>query len=343
MTLESSSSPFVDQLIAQRDFYQSQIDEYERQASYARQQVTHINALLLDQFLPASDPSPISFGTAKPNAIAATRQEATYPPALMGETAAISPEITASATNEDQIQSSPTIAEPQIESPKPLRVTNSAAKPAKPRVNRKLPRPQTKLPLLAPYAHLSKIDAVGQVLQEHRDSNLNTETIIQILYGDLNAADLKAEQTRMRATLNHGARKKLWNRLEKRGGLYSLEIQNSSKKKGQTKAKSSRSQKTVEKTVDPTSKPTPKQTTKKSAPGKAKAVGQSLMEKVINVMQAHPGKVMTSESVAQVIFGSLPSREWAAARKRISGIFSQGVRQDKWQRVSNEKGAYILK
>jgi hypothetical protein len=327
MTLEPSTSPFVEQLIAQRDYCQTQIDQYERQSSFARQQLTHINALLLDQFLPASDSSPI--------AIAATRQEAIYPPALMGVTAAISPGLTEPATNVDQLLNSPTIAEPEIEPSKPRRAANATAKSP---VSRKQPRPQTKLPLLAPYAHLSKIDAVGQVLQEHRGSDVNTETIIQILYGDLSAADLKDERTRMRATLNHGARKKLWNRAQKRGGRYSLDQPKSVEKKGQTKAKSSRSQKPVQ----PKSKPASKQTVEKSAPGNAKALGQSLMEKVISVMQAHPGEVMTSESVARIIFGSLPSREWAAIRKRISGIFSQGVRQEKWQRLPNEKGAYIL-
>jgi hypothetical protein len=337
MTLEPSTSPFVEQLIAQKDYYQAQIDQYERQASFARQQLTHINALLLDQFLPASDSSPI--------AIAATRQE-TYPPALMGATAAISPELAELATNVDQILTSPTVAEPQTEPSKPKRTApkRTVKATAKPSAKRKQPRPQTKLPLLAPYAHLSKIDAVGQVLQEHRGSDLNTETIIQTLYGDLSAADLKAERTRMRATLNHGTRKKLWNRLEKRGGRYSLE--KLAGKKEQTKAKSSRSalpsRRESQKTVQPKSKPTSKQTVKKSAPGKAKAAGQSLMEKVISAMQAHPGEVMTSETVARIIFGSLPSRDWAAARKRISGIFSQGVRQKKWQRLPNEKGAYVL-
>jgi hypothetical protein len=330
MTLESSTSPFVEQLIAQKDHYQAQVDQYERQASLARQQLTHINALLLDQFLPASDASPI--------AIAATRQE-TYPPALMSATAAIAPGLTEPATNVNQILNGSTVAEPSIQPSKPRRTAK-----AKPSGNRKQPRPQTKLPLLAPYAHLSKIDAVGQVLQEQRGSDLNTETIIQVLYGDLSAADLKAERTRMRATLNHGTRKKLWNRLAKRGGRYSLD--KPAANKGQTKAKSSRSalssRSESQKSVQPKSKPASRQTGKKSAPGKAKAVGQSLMEKVISVMQAHPGKVMTSEAVAQIIFGSLPSREWAAVRKRISGIFSQGVRQKKWQRLPNEKGAYIL-
>jgi hypothetical protein len=66
------------------------------------------------------------------------------------------------------------------------------------------------------------------------------------------------------------------------------------------------------------------------------------MERVINVMRAHPGEVMTSESVAQEIFGSLQGGERAKARRRISDIFSKGVPLKHWRRVQNQKGAYIV-
>ncbi len=307
MTLEPSDSPFVDQLITQRDYYQAQIETFEQQANHARQQLVHINALLLDQFLPASDSSPI--------AIAATRQEVAYRPAL-----------TNGAPETAQLLGSAPITQPTSEV--------KSAVPAKPVTDRK-GRPQTLLPLLAPYAHLSKIAAVGQVLQEHQGSGVNPEAVIQSLYGDLNAADLKDEQTRMRATLNHGVRKGLW-RKQGRGGDYALNESKSLQSKpqaAQAQPKSSEASQLAQ--------PKPaKQTAKKSKTSRGR--GQSLMDQVVNVMQSHPGEVMTSESVAKELFGSLPSKQWAAVRKRISGIFSQGVQLKKWQRVANQKGAYIL-
>ncbi len=321
MTLQHSDSPFVEQLIAQRDRYFAYIEQYESQASYARQQLAHINALLLEQYLPASDPSPI--------AITATRQEPSYLPALTSGTAA--PEI-------DSEANPPAIAKPRSKPPQPATVAPAAK--AKPAADRKRPGSQLQLPLLTPYAHLSKIAAVGQVLQEHRGSNVKPETIIQTIYGELKAAELKAERPRMRATLNHGARKGLWSKSKGRGGDYSLEQPKSKTavKKPPSNAKRSKSPKPAQ----PKSQPTLKRTVVKSAPGKGKARGQSLMEQVIDVMLAHPRQVMTSEVVAKEIFGSLPSREWATVRKRISGIFSQGVKEEKWQRVPNEKGAYIF-
>ncbi|MBW4553667.1 MAG: hypothetical protein KME35_21535 [Aphanocapsa sp. GSE-SYN-MK-11-07L] len=324
MTPESSDSPFVEQLIAQRDYYQAQIENFEQQASHARQQLVHINALLLDQFLPASDPSPIPSGTAELNeiislregeAIAATRQEPAHPA------------LTSGSSGIAQLSSPTAIAEP------PSQIFEPAAAP-KPIANRK-GRPQTLLPLLAPYAHLSKMAAVAQVLQEHHGNGVKPDAVIQFLYGGLSATDLKAEQTRMRATLNHGVRKGTWSKLKGRGGDYAWQDPNSAASQPEATKSQPKSAKASQR-----DKPAAKQTATKSATSKGR--GQSLMDQVSNVMQSHPGEVMTSELVAKELFGSLPSKQWATARKRISGIFSQGVQLKKWQRVANQKGAYIL-
>jgi hypothetical protein len=323
MTFEPSDSPFIEQLIAQRDRYQSQIDHYDQQATYARQQLAHINALLLDQFLPTTAPSPIPSGTAQPLALAATLQEPPYPPALPSRTP--TPEV-------EQLPKP--AAKLKI---KPLKPAPAAK--AERTAKQKRPGSPLQLPLLAPYAHLSKIAAVGEVLKEHRGSSVKPETIIQAIYGELSAADLKAERPRMRAVLNQGVRKGLWSKSQGRGGDYILDAPKSEPAANKPPSKAKRSQ--SKKPAQPKSKPASRQTVEKSAPGKGKARGLSLMAQVIDAMLSHPGEVMTSEAVAKEIFGSLPSREWAAVRKRISGIFSQGLKEQKWQRVPNEKGAYI--
>ncbi|MBW4550446.1 MAG: hypothetical protein KME35_04970 [Aphanocapsa sp. GSE-SYN-MK-11-07L] len=322
MPLESSDSPLIEHLIDQRDRYQSLINQCNLQAIHARQQLAHINALLMDQLLPTVDLASIPSTTVQPNALPATRQEAPNPPALPSGTP---PEVN------------------QLSKPA-VKVKSKSSKPAiaakaKPPTNKKRPGSPLQLPLVAPYSSMSKIAAVGQVLQEHRGSSVNPETMIQRLYGELNIADQKAEQGRMRATLNQGVRKGLWNKSKGRGGDYTLEQPNppseSAVEKPPSKAKRSQNP------PQPKSQPATEPAVAKPALGKGKARGQSLMEQVIDVMIAHPREVMTSEIVAKEIFGSLPSWEWAAIRKRISGIFSQGVKEGKWERVPNEKGVYI--
>jgi hypothetical protein len=330
MIFEPSDSPFTAQLIAQRDRYQSQIDQYESEASYARQQLAHINALLLDQFLPAADLPPISSQATQQIALPAT-EEPLYPPALPSSTPA--PQV-------DQIPKP--AAKPKSKRSKP----GPAAK-ATPTAQQKRPGSPLQLPLVAPYTTMSKIAAVGQVLREHQGSNVNPESIIQTIYGQLSPATLKAERPRMRAVLNQGVRKRLWSKSQGRGGDYILNAPKSESAANQRSSKAnpsgsaSPSRQKSKKPAQPKSKPTARQTVQKSAPGKGKARGQSLMAQVIDAMLSHPGEVMTSEAVAKEIFGSLPSREWAAVRKRISGIFSQGLKEGKWQRVPSEKGAYI--
>jgi hypothetical protein len=323
MTLEPSDSPFIEHLIAQRDRYQSQIDQYESEASYARQQLAHINALLLDHFMSTSDASAIS--------TTATLQEPPYPPALPSGTP---------AQEVEQLPQQSAKAKAKLSKPAP-------ASKAKRTSKQKRPGSPLQLPLLAPYVHLSKIAAVGEVLQEHRGSSVKPETIIKAIYGELSADDQKSERPRMRAVLNQGVRTGLWSKSQGRGGDYILDAPKSEPAANQppSQAKPSRSasqsRRESKKPAQPEAKQTSKQTLQKSAPGKGKAGGQSLMAQVIDAMLAHPGEVMTSEAVAKEIFGSLPSREWAAIRKRISGIFSQGLKEGKWQRVPNEKGAYI--
>ncbi|MBW4549940.1 MAG: hypothetical protein KME35_02295 [Aphanocapsa sp. GSE-SYN-MK-11-07L] len=315
MPLESSDSPLIEHLIAQRDRYQSLIDQCNQQTTHARQQLAHINALLLDQFLPTSDASAIS--------TTATLHEPPDPPVLLSGT--LVPEV-------DQLPKPATKGKSKPSKP-------SIAAKAKPPANKKQPGSPLQLPLLAPYSSMSKLAAVGQVLQAHRGIAVKPETIIQALYGDLNIADQKAEQGRMRATLNQGVRKGLWSKSKGRGGDYTLEQPKPTSETAVEKppSKAKRSQKPPKLKSQPATEPA----VAKPAPGKGKSRGQSLMEQVIDVMIAHPREVMTSEAVAKEIFGALPSREWAAIRKRISGIFSQGVKEGKWERVPNEKGAYI--
>ncbi|MBW4549900.1 MAG: hypothetical protein KME35_02065 [Aphanocapsa sp. GSE-SYN-MK-11-07L] len=325
MTLEPSESPLIDQLIDQRDRYQSYLDHCNQQATHARQQLVRINALLLDQFLPTPDASTI--------ALPATLHEFPDPSPLTSGTSA--PEVDQLSKPAPKANSKPS---------KPAIALN-----AKPPADKKRPGSPLQLPLLAPYRSMSKIAAVGQVLQAHRGSSVKPETIIQSLYGELSAADQKAEQGRMRATLNQGVRKGLWSKSKGRGGDYALEQPKPSSKTAveqpPSKAKPSRSAlspgRKSQKPPKPKSQPATEQAVAETAPGRGKARGQSLMEQVIDVMLAHPREAMTSEAVAKEIFGSLPSREWAAIRKRISGVFSQGVKEGKWERVPNESGAYI--
>jgi hypothetical protein len=346
MTMNSQDSPILEQLIALRDHYQVLVEQHEHKVIHARQQLTHINALLVDQFLPASGSAALS--------IAALQQEPSFLPAISGATAALSslsaPDAPTGVASDD--------TDDDDEDESELMATTAAQ--SSPDLKRF--GPQTKLPLLKPYAHLSKIGAVKQVLQENQGNVLQADSIIKTLYGDLSIEDLRDERIRIRATLNLGVRQGLWTRLKGRGGRYTLEPQKaqSATAKTKTKAEKSTRGRGARAASAPVEKPAGKRGAKSVAataksPAKAAAKsaakmsptgrrlrGGSLMERVINVMRAHPGEVMTSESVAQEIFGSLQGGERAKARRRISDIFSKGVPLKHWRRVQNQKGAYIV-
>jgi hypothetical protein len=349
MTMNSQDSPILEQLIALRDHYQVLVEQHEHKVIHARQQLTHINALLVDQFLPASGSSALS--------IAALQQEPSFLPAISGTTSALS---SVSAPTAPTGIAADDADDEDDEDESDFKAT--VADQSSPDLKRF--GPQTKLPLLKPYAHLSKIGAVKQVLQENQGNVLQADSIIKTLYGDLSVEDLRDERIRIRATLNLGVRQGLWTRLKGRGGRYTLEPQKAQSATAKAKAKAEKPTRGrgrgIRAASAPVEKPagkrgaksatsTAKSPAKVAAKSAAKASptgrrlrGGSLMERVINVMREHPGEVMTSESVAQEIFGALQGGERAKARRRISDIFSKGVPLKHWRRVQNQKGAYIV-
>ncbi|NJM95707.1 MAG: hypothetical protein HC792_05995, partial [Acaryochloridaceae cyanobacterium CSU_5_19] len=64
------------------------------------------------------------------------------------------------------------------------------------------------------------------------------------------------------------------------------------------------------------------------------------------ILKAHRGKVMTAEGVAEELFEAehqFSQQDWAAIKKQIGTVLSKGLSMQQWQRLANQRGAYILK
>ncbi|MGB8698753.1 MAG: hypothetical protein WCD18_04990 [Thermosynechococcaceae cyanobacterium] len=198
-------------LIELREHYQSLLAQCDQSSAYAKAQLKHVEALLLEALLPAPElpthnatlivdqPSP-------PKAIAPHPESAAAPDAASAPT----PVAAAKPTPTEAIQRDTGIPV----NPNP--VTNSKGKaPASKPAIAKTPSTQTKgrdtvLALPTEYEGLRKIDAVALILENNPGNPIHIDTIIDKLYGTLPKDVHKAEKVRMSNVMARGIKDKLW-------------------------------------------------------------------------------------------------------------------------------------
>jgi hypothetical protein len=339
MSTNHSQPSFTDNLIAMREHYQSLLVNYEAQTTHARDQLAHINALLVEQFVPAPEHASVPYH--------AELHASELPRALTGALDS----IFASAPTEpepvsvpsDTISSKP--SSEKISDNGTAESLKTKPKSARSFVTRKGTKPESKLPILAPYTGMSKVEAAAKIMQEQSGKVVHLDQIIHALHGELSETDLKVERDRMRNTLNRAIHQGLLAKVKNQEMSYTLDLKllNSSGA-GKTAAKSRGKAKGNARTQSTNTAPQPSNVNESEQPGyQPQYQGNTLTESVENVMQAYPGKVMTTESVAKVLYGDIDSNTLIKVRKKLNGVFSRGISQQRWQRVRGQKGAYILK
>ncbi|NJR56477.1 MAG: hypothetical protein HC768_19155 [Acaryochloris sp. CRU_2_0] len=308
---KSTLSSLSDHLVVLRDHYQELLTEQESKALHLREQLTHISGLLSD--LPV-----------------------------------LTPEINASPDLALKAELTP---EPVAKSvAKPSR-TSSKSKGRKPSAQPKSSGKPTKsssrkgsaiiLPLLPRFVGMSKIEAVGQILQDNAGQVLHMDQIITALVGELNEADLKAERSRIKDTLYKGAIQERWVKLKDQKQSYTLDkkllkTSSDSKPKGSSK-KTTKSR--------PTSSKRKSASKTEQQKWQPEHQGKSLTTAISDIMQAYQGEVMTTEGIAEELYGEKNLRngvDLTAVKKQIATVLGRAVTLGHWQRVEDQRGAYIL-
>jgi hypothetical protein len=358
--VEHTQPNFIDNLIALRDHYQSLLADYASKSTHAREQLSHINALLVDQLVasPTQATAPLSAVIQEPSATlaltGATETPHESPATALSEfPAGVSAasngkkprkQTTRRLTTRKKASSDQGNKEPEITS------LALEPKPIQPTAQRKGNRPETKLPLLPAYAGLSKIEAIAKVIQDNAGKVVHIDQLINSLVGELSGADLIAERGRMRNTLNRGAKNGQWVKLKDRELSYTLDskllkstpaAKPEAQPENQLTAKNRSRSKVLAKSVQKSLLPS-QETPANDLDFRPQYVGKSLSESVENVMQAHRGQAMTSDSVAKVLFGDIDGATLAKIKKQLNGVFSRGVSQQRWKQVKGQRGVYIM-
>lgn len=278
MPTESFPTSFVDQLTTLKDHYEAILAESASKVDHAREQLSHINALIEDQLVSTTVSSKsLRFADSKPTPSVKSSQKGL----------ATTPSFTAAM----------------------------------------------KLPLLPPYAGLSKIDATAAVFQEHPGQVLHIDELIEQLFGDLDSAELQAERIRMKDVMVRGVKRGLWKKVPKVPLSYILERPAQS----QTPSRASTAQRNHTSTKQPKQSQEPVQLNV-LPPYR----DQGMTVAVEGILRAHQGTAMTAEDVAFILYGELDPESLAVAKKRLHDIFSKGAKQNRWRRLADRKGAYLI-
>jgi hypothetical protein len=165
----------TDSLIALKTQYERSLTEATTNTSHLREQLSHVNALLLNLLLPTTAPQAAHVKAEVPAAKAIAQATATPATAL----APVAPKTKDS-----------------------IRKTKTESQPVSGGIT-----PREMLPT---YQGLKRLEAIAQVLAATPDEEVTADSIVQTLFGALSTAEHKAERKRMNALLYQGVQKGLW-------------------------------------------------------------------------------------------------------------------------------------
>jgi hypothetical protein len=199
----SVSATFLDDLAFLRNRYVAMLEGAENQANHAKEQLVHLNALLIDQMLTP--------GLALADLGTAELSSPSLPPA-----AAVIPAFAPSPLDLSSLTRAPkATAKTKVKAP----VTKGRKAPGQ--MSKSSTR-DTVLPLLPPYGGLTKIQAVTKVMEERVGKEVHLDDVILVLHGQLDKITLRQERGRMRNLMWRGADRKLWDKIKGKDSYYTL-------------------------------------------------------------------------------------------------------------------------
>jgi hypothetical protein len=326
------SQPFIESLIELRSHYQSLINEHERQATRIREQLSRVNALLVDQLIENQQfvDNLMELRSHCRTLLEEQQQKAAHLREQMNHVNAL---LTDQVTLQHHGEQPVSIQAASIEQKQQQALTGAIDGSKSEQVENSDSEspsqfPPLTTPLLLKYSSLTKNQAVEKLLQEKKGNILHIDYIIRTLYGELSPDETKAEKPRMYDTLKKGVAKGQWDSVPDSPGCYTINL------------------KLIEPELD---KNEPKSSKHEEGRRISKSPDEmldryrnlSLIEAVEQVVQESAGQILTTEKVAQALYGGkLEGYALTKAKERIGKTLWYGARQGFWQRVPQQLGCY---
>jgi hypothetical protein len=312
----------INALIALKSQYEQALAEAGTQSIHLREQLAHVNALLLNQLVPSNGGASLQVNLRSAEPVLEMVSPADYR-AL-----------------------APVIAEaPATVSETPKGKAGKLKPEAKP-----MPGGRTPRELLPAYQGLKRLDAIAQALEAAPGAEITIDALIHALFGNLSAAEHKSERLRLKTLMYQGEKRKLW----QKGSIPSSYLIKGSTGKDKGRGSKAAPQPPSDIAADPVAavvKPAAKARVKaiapKSLPDKAAKTKQRISlavlpvyaqltkrDAIAQVLGQHPGEVLHHDTIIQTLYGDLSPAELKAERVRIKTALLTGVKDGKWQKAA---------
>jgi hypothetical protein len=327
MTVSSPEQTLVNNLITLKTQYEQALTEADTVSAHYREQLSHVNALLLNQIGSANGLAPFQthIKSAEPilDAIAALQ-----------ESTDINRLTLAPAKTIAEVSPTPT----EI-APKPKQAKAQIKAQTSPAVGGRTPRE-----LLPIHQGLKRLDAIAKVFQDHQGQEVTIDTLTEQLFGNLSTEAHKAERLKLRTLLYQGEQRGLWTKGDA-ASTYVIKTsgQATAKTVAQPKAKATKvAAKVAAKAADTRAqakapKAAPVLTTTKkriSLPLLSSFDGMTKLEAITSVLEKNRGEILHHDTIIQSLYGDLDLEELKAERVRIKTALLGGVKNEKWQKAS---------
>jgi hypothetical protein len=294
--MPESDRNFTNSLIALKTQYERSLTEASTKASHLREQLSHVNALLLNQLLLATAPLRTEIEAEVPVIETIAQSSA--------QTRALFPAAEAPASDTPEPKASP-------------RKPNATATP-EPASGKRIPRP-----LLPAYRGLTRLEAIAQLLQATPGQDVTADQVSEGLFGPLSAAEHKAERKSLNTQLYKGQSLNLWQK-GTTSGTFTIGAPAPSEsvpptpKAPATKAKASVA--TASKRKSLTLLPAYAELKKGEA--------------IAQILGQYPGEALHHDTIIQTLYGDLSPEDLKEERVRIKTALFAGVKDGKWKKAS---------
>jgi hypothetical protein len=264
------TSALTDSLIALKSQYEQALTEANTNASHLREQLSHVNALLLNQLLSSNGVVPQLTQSGSDVPVEAI---APAPAQTLAESPAA--EATVSESFAQRLR------------PKPKAAPEPASAKRSPR------------PLLPAYQGLTRLEAIAQLLQTTPGQDVTTDQVSEGLFGKLSAADHKAERKSLNTQMYKGQTLKLWQK-GTAPGSFTISAPTSSKS----------AQPTPKAPVTKAKTPVMSTAKRKSLTLLPAYAELSKGDAIAQVLTAASGEVLHHDTIIQTLYGDLSHEEF---------------------------------
>ncbi|WP_341529676.1 hypothetical protein WKK05_10370 [Nostoc sp. UHCC 0302] len=310
-------------LLVLRDHYAPLVEQYEKLYTQAKDNLSHIEALLSSWDLSATSNATVTTNKTESAPADSFFSVDTIPEQNTNVIESISPDAINNLLLDEE--SDAVTDTPPLPEPPALPLIETVP------LNQQRSLYGVEIPMLPQYQSLSRAEAIKKVLQEHIGAICHIDFIVKLLYGDLEPDVFKLVKSRVQSSLTQGRESNKWYSIPDQPGCYTLNLSllvadNHNAGSSITKAK---------KNKQPLTPPKPK-----VIPMLKAFEGQFLIDALSTFLQQNAQKAFHIDEIVNGVYGKLNAADFREVKVKVQNELSRGYRTGRFSRVPDKFGFY---